>query len=545
MFVHRPARRLPSLPPYVLLGAALPLLALLLPARPGRAAPFGSARPAAPQANCAGTQTGMVPLSQLGAEGYQGVPGGLYPGGGNEPPPAQAALARAAGARVQPRGQGGAPDPAGQVVLLSIGMSNATQEYQRFMSLAATAPGLNPRLRIVDGAQGGQTASVIRQPNANFWTVVDQRLAQAGVAAPQVQAVWLKEANAQPKDPFPRHAQALADDLVAVIGLLHARFPNLQLVYLASRIYGGYASTTLNPEPFAYETAFSVRWLIERQMAGEAALNADPAKGGVNSPVLLWGPYLWADGLTPRAGDGLTWACADLVDDGTHPSESGRTKVGNLLLDFLYRDPSSRPWFLADPAATPPPSPTFAPPRPTATPGTPRPTPTGGTARPTVPGPTASPANIAPSDWRVRETPSGDELSIRVTSALLQDRLRQVAAGRVAWLCGQVEAAAGVEWGFVYQAEGLQLQLAPPSANRSTIRAISADVAAAPRPACIQVDGAWELTGSETATPSLSATPTPVATTATPAGARSATPPAEAPRGLFLPFLMAGVAAGG
>ena len=38
--------------------------------------------------NCNGTQTGMIPLTDLGAGLYQGVQGGLYPGGANTRPPA-------------------------------------------------------------------------------------------------------------------------------------------------------------------------------------------------------------------------------------------------------------------------------------------------------------------------------------------------------------------------------------------------------------------------------------------------------------------------
>ncbi len=319
---------------------------------------------AAPAADCSRTEVGFLPLSQPGEWAYQGFGGGLYPGGGNQPPPAQAALAAQAAAAVEPRARDGRPDTAGQVVLLSIGMSNTTQEFQRFTALAGATAGLHPRLKLVDGAQGGQTAAIVRDPAANFWQVIDQRLGQAGVAAGQVQAVWLKEANARPTLPFPDHAQALTDDLAAIVVLLKQRFPHLQLVYLSSRIYAGYASTNLNPEPKAYESGFSVRWLIERQLSGDPSLNADPARGPQQSAVLLWGPYLWADGLRPRAEDALTWACADFAEDGTHPSDSGRAKVAGQLLTFFSQAPSSRPWFLADGAA--PPDPTPPPPAPTA-----------------------------------------------------------------------------------------------------------------------------------------------------------------------------------
>ncbi|MFQ5699908.1 MAG: hypothetical protein ACE5IL_16720, partial [Myxococcota bacterium] len=57
-------------------------------------------------------------------------------------------------------------------------------------------------------------------------------------------------------------------------------------------------------------------------------------------------PYLWADGLTSRS-DGLTWSCADLEADGTHPSMTGEQKVGALLLDFMLASPYAVPWFAA------------------------------------------------------------------------------------------------------------------------------------------------------------------------------------------------------
>lgn len=127
------------------------------------------------------------------------------------------------------------------------------------------------------------------------------------------------------------------------------QFLNVRIAYLGSRIYGGYSTGALNPEPFAYESAFPVRWLIQDQIRGEPALNYNESKGPVKAPLLLWGPYFWADGVTPRRADKLVWERDDLAGDGTHPSPSGRTKVANMLLDFFRSNETAKSWFRSRP----------------------------------------------------------------------------------------------------------------------------------------------------------------------------------------------------
>ena len=290
--------------------------------------------------------TGLVPLCDLPASAtYQGEPGGLYPAGRNTPPDTHLRAGVALARRIVPLDSAGRPSPDGKIVLLSIGMSNTTQEFQAFQKLAAAVTGLHPRLVLVDGAQGGQAADTTADPQAAFWKVAGDRLSSAAVTDRQVQAVWLKQAIIMPQRPFPAEAKRLQGYLAATLHNLAARYPNLKIAYLSSRIYAGYATTPLNPEPHAYESAFAVRGVIASQIAGHAELNYDPSKGPVRSPWLAWGPYLWADGIKPRS-DGLTYLPADLGSDGTHPSPSGREKVAQLLLDFLKKDPTSRPWFL-------------------------------------------------------------------------------------------------------------------------------------------------------------------------------------------------------
>jgi hypothetical protein len=296
--------------------------------------------------NCDSTSKGFSPLIELTGT-YKGEAMGLYPGVSNFPPLAHDSAGRALGESFVPLDSFGQQSPSGVWVLLSIGMSNTTGEFSEFITERQGDTTLNPNLRIVDGAQGGQTAAIIRYDTATFWTVIMSRLAAKGLSAKQVQAVWLKEANSNPRDAFPVHAKKLRDDLRDAAQVVQRKFPNVRQVFLSSRIYGGYASSTLNPEPYAYEAGFSVRWLIEAQIDRNDSLNFNPNSGAVKAPWLAWGPYLWADGIIPRQGDSLQWLCVDFgVPDGTHPSLSGRQKVAGMLDMFFKFSPYTRYWYL-------------------------------------------------------------------------------------------------------------------------------------------------------------------------------------------------------
>lgn len=316
--------------------------------RPQRARPQGKATQAR-------ETTGLIPITQMTTERYKGQTGGLYGKGKNTPPESHQAAARKELAKIRPLDTEGRPAKTGKIVLISLGMSNTTQEFSTFKKLADADPNKSPHVVIVDCAQGGQAAHQWANPDEagnrkrpSPWIVMDQRLEQAGVTPAQVQAVWIKQAQMGPArlGEFPAHARSLAEDTVVILNKLKVKFPNLRIGYLSSRIYAGYATGSLNPEPYAYESAFSVRWLIEEQIKGNPALNYDRSKGEVKSPLLLWGPYLWADGVKGRKSDNLVWKREDLAGDGTHPSTSGREKVARMLLEFLKTDPNAKSWFL-------------------------------------------------------------------------------------------------------------------------------------------------------------------------------------------------------
>jgi hypothetical protein len=300
-------------------------------------------RAAAPSAGQ--TSAGLKPLTEMAAtDRYKGEDGGLYGAGCNAPPPAHAAAAARATSRIEPLDAEGKPSQQGKIGLVSISMSNATQEYSLFKQLADQDPQKSPAVAVVDCAQGGQAMAEWVDPAARPWAEAERRLAQARVSPKQVQAVWVKLANKGPRGDLAEHVGKLKQDTRAVLRNAKARFPNLRVAYLGSRIYAGYAATALNPEPYAYEGAFAVRGLIQEQMSGDAALAC--TGGDAPAPLLLWGPYLWADGTTPRKADGLAWERADLAGDGTHPSESGRRKVAGQLLAFFKTDPLAATWFV-------------------------------------------------------------------------------------------------------------------------------------------------------------------------------------------------------
>ena len=281
----------------------------------------------------------------------------------------------------------------GKIIFLSIGFSNNTIEFcggNAFqnndpddpLATDCPLPGSNPPYNQVqsflgqwvndatvnhttvvpvDGAKGGQTltdwdpftGSCGTTCWANYDRVRDQILTPAGLSEAQVQSIWVKSADSNPTVALPNSnadaftAEKLLGDIMRAI---RTRYPNIQQVFVSSRIYAGYANTfgnPLNPEPFAYELGFSVKWLIEAQINQIRTGTIDPVAGTLDyshSPWIAWGPYPWANGPNPRS-DGLKWLNSDYrANECTHPGLSAEQKVGRLLLQFMKNSPYTG-WF--------------------------------------------------------------------------------------------------------------------------------------------------------------------------------------------------------
>ena len=159
---------------------------------------------------------------------YKGEDGGLYGGGKNEPTDGHLTAAHKETARIGPLDAEGKPSAEGKIGLVSISMSNATQEYSRFKEIADRDPAKSPRVAVVDCAQGGQAMAQWVSPTARAWAEAERRLEAAKVSPKQVQVVWIKLANVAPTGELSEHGKKLQQDTLKVIQNARARFPNLR-----------------------------------------------------------------------------------------------------------------------------------------------------------------------------------------------------------------------------------------------------------------------------------------------------------------------------
>jgi Spy/CpxP family protein refolding chaperone len=342
----------------------------------GRSAPRPESGKTNPQPGGGGSPADSIPHTSFsGTPLIDFAPGQKYLGqfegflyhGSNVPPPAHDAKGREAAAQVKPLDKNGDPNANGKIVLLSIGFSNPNLKWcgpqlqqpqycreESFTKQALASPKTNKSsLLILNGAMGGQPTRVWGNPNGrDYGLVLDRVLTPAGVTEKQVQAIWMEIVQPAPTVSLPSKnadAYTLERYTADACRALKVRYPNLRQLFISPRSYGGYALTVANPEPFAYETGFSVKWLIEAQINQMATGHVDERAGDLNynsgvAPWIAWGPYFWANGTTP-ASDGLSYVRADYTErDGTHPSPQGIRKVAAFMLNWFFSSPYT-PWF--------------------------------------------------------------------------------------------------------------------------------------------------------------------------------------------------------
>jgi hypothetical protein len=332
---------------------------------------FACAAAASAQSSSVAPLFTATPLNDLGTGTYLGFEGGLYEDGSNVVPSDHNQAGLSLLSQIGPIN--------GKVVLLSLGMSNANYIFMSFQQQANANNSVDhTSLAIVNGAEPNQVAC--------FWTVAygspssacptaqgvsneydrvkTQLLTPAHLNENQVQVIWVYDADPSPKISLPSSsadAYVLEGFFGGIARAAQTRYPNLRMMFITSREYAGYATNTLNPEPYAYESGFAMKWLIQAQITQIRTGRIDAIAGDLDynkgvAPWIVWSAYTWADGPHPRS-DGLVWCdmqtgspCygdVDVAPDGTHPSTEGALDLANLLLNYFLTSPYSGSWFLA------------------------------------------------------------------------------------------------------------------------------------------------------------------------------------------------------
>jgi len=230
----------------------------------------------------------------------------------------------------------------GVVGVVCVGMSNANQECAVFLEQvrSAWASEVKTTIRVANCAVGLHAIEQWNDPayDAVLWgDCVTRRLGPAGIRLDQVRVVYHKAANLNTSGPggsrLPVYPDPGSDfaaferNLTTFSARVRSKFPAVQAVYTSSRSYGGYSGTFTRGEPLSYEEGHALnRWL-------ESHRTVDGVWYG-------WGPSLWApacDGGTTNAS-GVCYARADYIEDGVHPSTSGRAKMARLIHDRFLRE---------------------------------------------------------------------------------------------------------------------------------------------------------------------------------------------------------------
>lgn len=326
-----------------------------------------------------------LPIMDMGTSTYKSFQGGLYENETNTIPSDHLSDGIAFSSNVQRRDTNGNPSSTGKIVFVSVGESNPSAEFVNFAQAALRNSTVNnSAISFVNGAAGGSSACrwtvAFGAPPCNpngtneYDRVRDKVLAPLKLTEPQVQVAWIEVADRQPAssgnpplcDPtmsgctntLSTEALHNEQELGQIFQAAKTRWPNLTFAFLSSRIYGGYSTGTVSPEPYAFEYGFSTKWAIQAQINQIRTGTIDPVAGNLSysvAPWIAWAAYFWANGTNPRS-DGLNWCdgqagspCngeVDFLSDGEHPVGPGLTKTTNQLMNFFLSSPVTTPWFV-------------------------------------------------------------------------------------------------------------------------------------------------------------------------------------------------------
>lgn len=307
---------------------------------------------------CDNDSSGLIPLIDLGPGTYLGKQGGLYPGGLNYENTTSAHYKKGKNfaKNLKPLDSlGNISYEKGVVLMAGFGPSVPGHLMDEFVPIvrdtADTEFITNICFDAINMCAGGKGLDYAIGPDSTkYWKQMKNKIEEKGYKVEQLQVGWMyfndKYDSTGVPSSFPETPERIVDDLTFYLHELLEHYPNLKIVFISGRHYGGFADSTLDQypaisEPSSYWNNFAVKWLIERQITGSPELKYFGAN--INSPFISWGPFYWSDGNIPRATDGVLYQCSDFSStDGFHLTDSTYVRDATTLMDFIYNSAFSK-----------------------------------------------------------------------------------------------------------------------------------------------------------------------------------------------------------
>lgn len=305
--------------------------------------------------DCTNDSLEALPLMELGAAYYYSYQGGLFPGGSNADPNPHLTNGKNISKSIKPRNSAGEVDYVnGDVILLGIGPSVASDPYNEWKETQRDLdwPGTNPCLQVKGNFIGGKNTSEMLDIGGTYWSNFSSGLDAKAIEPEQVQIAWMLLMSNTDSMDLDYYIDTVTKEYIQIIQNLQTILPNLQQIFISGVHYTGYTSQYHHRynyivEPFGYWSNLVVKNVIGLQINGDTRL--DYLGEDKVAPFITWGPYFWADGITPRASDDLSWQCHYFRDDtiggGFHLKDEYKYLEGDLIDDFFNTNAISRIWY--------------------------------------------------------------------------------------------------------------------------------------------------------------------------------------------------------
>ncbi|MEX0685830.1 MAG: T9SS type A sorting domain-containing protein [Balneolales bacterium] len=224
-------------------------------------------------------------------------------------------------------------DSDGIIGMVCIGMSNSAQECDRYIQALSNefSNEVSQQIHVINCARGGHAIEKWNDPEFDsvLWEDCAENISNSDLTLSQIRVVLHKAANqftgGPNRQPLPFYPDPASDyfnfqeNLSVFSDRVTDFFPDLQAVFTTSRSYGGFSDNPRRGEPLSYEEGHALnQWLLEN--------------GSVKEVWFGWGPYIWAPSCYSGINNGLGYCYErdDYVNDGVHPSDSGRFKIAQM-----------------------------------------------------------------------------------------------------------------------------------------------------------------------------------------------------------------------